>query len=367
MSKVTEVTIKVRALLLERSYLSSLLLGGLILAIGLSKYGLTMWSGWRILQQAAVNWQAPKLGSLAQPPQDGVLANSGVSRLAGIMGITSTPSYVTLMVILAFLAVSIPFLMPKVLASVNLQKVIFVVLAGGPVLSLTFMTIGSYDVLIVIAAAVAVLARSRWISALGWAVLAFQHTTIGALALLVWGVFEYSRFTDFKKWRQLIWLPVLGLTIGIMANTLMVASIGGVTSRLELFRMYPFSFYVHSMVAGMPMILFGVLGIVWIVALDSRVRRLRETKVLLIAGLACAFLLPLIAQDQSRIPILVLYPTVLAWCMSLTHGNDGEILAKRIWNRYAIAAAIVPVVMVYWGIFIQTGWSSLLSFRGTLQ
>ncbi len=345
---------------------AALLLGLLLAGLGVAKYGLTMWAGWPNLYEVAENWQDPTAGPLVQPPQDYILANAVPSLLLGIVGLTDQTVYVSAQVLLAIVAIVLPFTMPAARDSLATSRVMFVMLAGGPVLALLLTWIGGYDTLCVIGATIAVLARRAPVSALGWLLFALGHSTIAVVAfvlssaLLLLGLNVGDRRA---AWVRMLW-GLAGLAVGYVSITLLTSSWGGVTSRWEAYRLYSVDYYVNALIAGMPMIIFSALGVGWIVLLDRSVRRSRAAVLVLGFSLILSLVLPVLALDQTRTIALVTFPLVVAWAASVPRLYSGDI-ASRLWSRYAIAAAIVPVIIVGGGQWMASGWQSLLAWRST--
>lgn len=344
----------------------ALLLGALAALVGIVKYGLVMWAGWPNLLEVAQNWKDPTAGPLVQPPQDYILANAAPSALIGMLGVTVPFAYVTLQVLLALLAIMLPFTMPVVRSSAEVSRLVFVMLAGGPVLALLLTWIGGYDTLCILGATIGVLARRSPIAGIGWSLFAIGHSTIALLAFMLWST--WLLLTSVTGARRGAWVRVAwgfsGVVAGSVITGVLVASWGGVTSRLEVYRLYPIDYYVNALIAGMPMILFSALGVGWIVLLDSRVRRSRAALLITGSALLLSFVLPVLALDQTRTIALVTFPLVLAWAAAVP-GLYPDGTPRRLWSRYAVASAIVPIVIVGTGEWMSSGWQSLLAWRST--
>jgi len=352
------------ARLVARPTALALALAGTLIGLGLVKYGIQMWPGWRFLHEIAVNWRHPTQGPLITAPADYLVANATGSFATGILGLTATPVYVACMAGLAIAAIATPFLMPRARRSSDMSRLLFVMLAGGPVLALLLLTIGGYDAISVLGLGIAVLARSHWVAAAGWAVVGFQHSSLGVLAAVMLAVFWVA--SEGLSVRARLVPVAVGVLVGASANALVMLQLGGVTSRLELYLHYPLQHYVDVLIAGMPLLLFSALGMGWALLLDPGARRLRATRVLLALAVVTSFLVPLIAEDQSRMVAMVLYLCVLAWTITVVESRDGSSMTGRLWSRYAVAAAIVPVVMLYAGHMVPAGWNAFLAFRSTL-
>lgn len=343
---------------------TSVLLGALLAAVGLAKYGLVMWPGWINLFQVAQNWQDPTVGSLVQPPQDYVLANALPNVLLGALHLNAQPVYVSIQVALALVAIVLPFLMPAVRESAHTSRLAFTMLAGGPALALLLTWIGGYDTVCVIGATLAVLSRNRWSAAAGWLIFAVGHSTLGLVTFVCWIVLmQVGRLAGAERpFLARVLLNAAALIVGSGIVWVVTQSWGGITSRMDAFHLYPLSYYGNAWIAGMPLILFSALGVGWIVFLDKSLRRSRAAITLLVLALAMAIALPLVALDETRTLALVLTPLVLAWVGSARRIH-GDQLLNTLWSRYGLAAAIIPIVIVGSGQLLPFGLQSVLHWR----
>ena len=343
---------------------SSLLLAALLAAVGVAKYGLGMWPGWENLYQVAVNWQSPTSGSLVQPPQDYILANAIPNVFLGALRLDSRPVYVSIQVVLALVAIAIPFVMPVVRESIQTSRLTFAMLAGGPALALLLSWVGGYDAICVIGATLAVLARNSWTSAAGWFIFALGHSTLSIVTFVCWvllicagGLISQGRDSIRRSF-----FAAVGIALGSTAVWAMTESWGGVTSRFEAFRLYTPDYYINAWIAGMPMILFSALGVGWIIFLDKSLRRTRPVRVLLLITVLLSFTLPLLVLDETRTLALVMTPLTLAWVSSARRLHGVETI-NLVWRRYGVAAAIIPITVVWSGQFLPMGFQSILHWR----
>jgi hypothetical protein len=343
---------------------TSVLLGALIGAVGLAKYGLVMWPGWTNLFEVTQNWQDPTVGSLVQPPQDYVLANAVPNVILGALHLGAQPVYVSIQVALAFAAVVLPFLMPVVRESAHTSRLAFTMLAGGPALALLLTWIGGYDTICVIGATLAVLSRNRWSAAAGWLIFAVGHSSLALITFACWGLLMMvgQLVKVDRDFIARIFLGVGGIVVGSGIVWAATESWGGITSRLEAFQLYALDYYVNAWIAGMPLILFSALGVGWIVLLDKSLRRSRAVVTLLAIALVIGIALPLVALDETRTLAIVLTPLVLAWVGSARRLHSDEAV-QQIWSRYGIAAVIVPIVIVGSGQLLPFGFQSILYWR----
>lgn len=342
----------------------SVLLGLLVAGLALVKYGISMSPGWENLYLVAQEWQQPKSVPALQPPQDYILSNSVLSAFLGAAGITNEVAYVTFQVGLALVAIGAPFIMLSSLRDTSQARLLFLMMAGGPVAAVLITWIGGYDALGVIGATIAALSRSRLVSGLGWFLFALAHGSVALIALglvFVFRVINTSGDFRFRKAKQVL-IPLVAVALGWSAAHLVTLAWGGATSRLEVYLNYPFSYYVNSYISGMPFYLFSILGAGWMIVFAPGLRKMRSTRSLVAIVVGAGLLLPLIALDQTRVTAVVLLPLILTWTRTVAP-ELGEEGVGTLWRSYGFAAAIIPVLVVWEGSVMMTGWEQVLSWR----
>lgn len=342
------------------------LLGLVALAIGLVKYGIDVSPGWQVQFSAVTAWPEPWTGSLLSPPQDYILSSPAAIILAGTLSISDVAVFFAFSLALVLMALWLPFLMPGIRQSRASARLLFIVLVGGPIFPVLLSWVGGYDALTVIGMVIGVLSRHPAASFLGWSLAAFNHLEITALAVLVWIGFITIRGRGANH--PLDWkIPLaglLGLVTGGAAITWLTSK-WDVTPRSDIFERYGFDYFWNAFLASLPLVIFTALGILWIVLLDKRIRRKATSVFILAIALAASVLIPLIALDQTRTVALVLFPITLTWAASCEQ-LFGRKISDLMWKRYAIAAAIVPIVIIHEGSITYAGWQSLLSLRASL-
>lgn len=347
----------------------SFLLGALLGLVGVAKYGIAMWPGWPNLYAAAVNWSDPLTSSVLAPPQDYVLSSSIVSLGLGVLNLTSQNIYVSAYVLLALTAVVVPFLAPRSLHSVKLARLLYLMLAGGPLLVLLLTGIGGYDALSIVAMSVAVLSRNVIAVSAAWFVVGLNHSALALLALTVWALVLLAESDkadggETRKRLMAIGSSFSAVLFGSVLMWLLTQQWGGITGRWEVYRLYDFGYYANMLMAGMPLLLFSALGAGWLVLLDRSVRAQRTTRVVLGLALLLSFTLPLLAVDQTRVVAITLYPAVLLWARRMSERcTDHQV--KRLWRRWAIPATIIPVIIIWEGAPDPGTWQNILNWRAS--
>ena len=344
----------------------SLALGMLVIAIGMAKYGISMWAGWRNLYEVALSPADPFRSDLRQPPQDYILLNATPSIFLGLAGISEQTVYVSVQVIGSVFALLLPFLMPTSLRNPRQAKLLFLFLVGGPLLPLLLTWIGGYDALVVAGLVLAVLAKRRSVICVGWMIASIGHTSLALLAAILWLVFTLVTSSHRSLFRHVAsqWPVALGLTIGFIWTLKVEEIYGGVTSRLEVYLLYPVDYYVQSFLAGLPLLLFSAMGIGWVILLDRDVRQTRPAITALVLVALSSVVIPIFALDQSRVIAVVTLPILLGWIRLFSESSD-EAAVGNLFHRYGVVASLVPVVLVGGGEWLQTGWQRLLYWRAT--
>lgn len=350
---------------------TAIFLGLLVALVGVLKYGIAVWPGWPTLFDAAANWRNPIDGVLLQPPQDYVLSSSILSIALGALHITTQTPYLTVYVFVGLLAVLSPFLMPETLRNPQQARLLYILLAGGPIVALMLTGIGGYDALTVVAMSVAVLSSRWWVVALGWYLVGLNHSALGLIALGIWALTLLANDSapegtfNSNRIRRLL-MSLIAASAGALTMYLITQQWGGTTSRWEVYRLYEISYYLNALIAGLPLVIFSALGVGWVVLLDSSVRRQRSTRVVLSSAVLASFALPLVALDHTRAIAIVLYPAVLLWAKVMTRQLPRRDV-NRLWSRYGIAATIIPVVVLLMGEPDAGTWQNILSWRASLK
>ena len=239
-----------------------------------------------------------------------------------------------------------------------LPRVLFVIVAGGAVAPVLLSWVGSYDALVVIAATIAALSRNRWCSAAGWSLLAVAHSTVAALALLLWLPMAWVTHTHEAVRRRALRLvlAIVAVGVGWLAMRAVADSWGGSTDRWQLFLRLNATDVLNAYAAGWPLVLFGALGVTWVILLQRDVLRSVPGRLLLAEALLAALIIPLIAVDETRITVLCLLASTLTWGAWTARMAPTIPAIDAHWRMLAIAAAVVPVIVVWQGVVLYPGW-----------
>ena len=342
----------------RHAWLVSALLGALAIAIGMAKYGLGLYSGWPLLFGVTTNLEDPH--AVVDQSQDYLLRNASLAALLGMLGVRSSTLWLTIHVLVALAALMLPFLLQPVRRNRQTAMLVFIVIAGGPVLPLLLEWIGSYDAVTVLGLMLVAVSRDWRLRLLGWTLIAFTHSELGVVAFiallafrLIGGLLPFTPRAVALE--SLIALPALAL--GWVVTGAMVANWGGATSRVELFTT-KFGEHMYLTALMMPMALFTCLAVTWFLVLQRRALALRSTRALIVVSLAVAFLVPLVAIDHTRIAGMVLLPLALTWVLSL----PAEVTEG--WGRiFGPIAAVLPVPVYLAGITLTSGLVNFLIWR----
>lgn len=338
------------------------------LGLGLLKYGIGLWSGWRNLHLVAVNWSDPHVAPELSGIQDYFLPNAGFSALLGLLGVEDRVVWLAIHVAVACVAVMSPLLMTAIRGNPPARRLVFLLIVGGPILPVLLTWMGNYDALLVVGLVVGATARSLPVAAVGWLLVGLGHGQLGFLAALAWVAVRLTS-NEVGRWREQV--PRFGVALvanaaGYVVMSIVVDAWGGSTSRLYLnFEHDGLVLHLQSFLTSMPFLLFSALGVGWLLLLRADVLRLRASRMLLVVVVLSVFLLPLVGVDHTRVVFLVMLPAVLAWAVEVANylGDDG---VQGLWRTFLPAAVVVPVPMMVNGYLFNGGWWSYVAFRGTV-
>ena len=335
-------------------------LAGAAVAIVTVKYGLTWHPEWARLHDAALNWTSMKDSALITAGDRALLSNVSLAWVAGALQATSVRAYFVLCWSAAVVALLLPFAMRW--RSPSFARLAFVIIAGGSLAPVLLAWVGGYDAIVAIGAVIAALSRRPWLSAAGWLLMGFSHSVVALAALLLWAPVVWAGGRDTARARGTrIATGAVAVLIGWLAIRSVTDAWGGSTDRYALFSAIDPTAIAASYLSAAPLVLFGALGVGWLLMLDQRIWSLRSTRTMLVVALVAAVGLPLLAVDQTRIVALALIAAILAWiddaaeAADLTPGTDGG----RLWPTWAVAAAIVPVPVVWMGAVLYPGWGPI--------
>jgi hypothetical protein len=336
--------------------------GGVLLA-SLVKYGAGVLPSWSYMQALAMNWRDPMLSPLLLPPADFRLRTPVSAVLAGWLNLTSPAAFLTFHFVLACVALVVPFLMPATRRSADLRMFVGLLVLGGAVAPVLLTWVGSYDPVSLGAAAIAGLALRREVAAVAWMVFAFNNAPEAALGVLIFaGVLLADR--GLKAIPRIAWCGG-GAVIGYIGIRTLDHIWGGGTSEFTLVHYYGYSRYVDGAVHYWPLIVVSALGVGWLLFTRPEVWRLRPARVFVIlAGVACV-VVPLLALDETRITVGVLWAPTLATAAIVTEQLPGPEL-RGILRRAAPAALLLVIVVVWDGQLVYKGWQSLADLIGYL-
>jgi len=341
----------------------SLLLGALVAGIAVAKYGVGTYPDWIYPYDLAANWQDPSQSTLLTPPADYLKSNFVAAWLAGFLGLLSATEYFIFHLALALIAIMLPFWMPATLRSPGLSRTLFIVVCGGPVVAFLLLWVNGYDAVTVIGLVIAALSRNPFFGSVGWLLAALNHTSIGIVALVVWipiVVISDSRGRALSRSA----LALGGVAIGIGLNSLLMNAWGGSTSRLSWFTERGFSEFVDAYWSSMPIVIFSGLGIAWLLFLLPEIRSTAVGRILLIEALGLSLILPIVSLDATRTVGLGILAALLTAVVALQ--PEIERIGKPM-RILALAAAIIPIPIVWSGKLLAIGWGSFLQLDQALQ
>ena len=147
----------------------------------------------------------------------------------------------------------------------------------------------------------------------------------------------------------------IAVIAGSFAMHTFTSSWGGSADRFALFRAIPFDAIWHCYITMLPLTVFSILGIGWIVLADRSVRNSAIGKALIVESLAISFLIPLIAIDSTRIAGMIVIAPIYTW---IAHAHFNKPATQRIWRHTWLLAVIVPMFLVWQGTILHPGWGN---------
>lgn len=330
---------------------------GIVLMASLLKYGVGLHPEWTRLYSIAEAWPDPTQAAPIMETDGSLLSNLTAPWLLGAVGARTPLAYLLGSLALILIAIALPLVMPAVRTSRNARRLAFVFVLGGAVPAVLLGWVGGYDAAIVIAMVVAVLARQRWLAAVGWFALAFSHAALGLLAFAFWVPMALAT-APRTSWREVArgialagasglagWLTIRWLTDGW----------GGSIDRWSLYRAIDPGDVWSAYLANLPLTVFSVLGIGWFVLLHPQVRSTLAARVLLGEAVVAALVVPLIAVDHTRIAALTLFSAVLAWVAGAAPSLPPRTVST-LWRVLAIPAVVLPVIVIWMGEPLVDAW-----------
>lgn len=333
----------------------SLLIGLLAALVGVVKYGVGVFPSWIYMYDLSVNWADPSASPILVPPADYLRSNFVAAWIAGALGFTTVATHFTFHLLLAIVAIVLPFAMPVIRSSVTNSRTLFIAIAGGATLPVLLLWVNGYDSITVIGLTIAALSRNKYIGALGWFLATLNHPSIGIVALIAWSA--VSLWVHRSALRIVV--AAVGVTLGGLLNSVLMNAWGGATSRLDWFQEQPFDVFRESFFSSMPLLLFSSLGVLWFVLLRPSVFRTGVARILMIEAVVLSLVLPWITLDTSRTVALSLFAAML---LAVTALGEHE----WSWRNMGIVAALVPVPVLWSGELLYGGWESFFNLDTAL-
>lgn len=242
----------------------ALALAGTAAAVSIVKYGVGIHPEWRRLQDAALHWPDLAQSPLIMEGDRSLLSNITTAWASGAVGAGTPLRYLALSLALTLLAIALPFLMPALRGNPVAVRIAFVMVVGGPVPAVLLGWVGGYDAVLVIALAVAALARNRWVSAAGWFVVAFSHAAVAVVAVALWALVVIAAEPAGRGRAALLSRASATRTgaavVAVLAGWLSIRAVtdawGGSTDRLALLRAIPVEHIASAYVASLPLMVF---------------------------------------------------------------------------------------------------------------
>lgn len=328
-------------------------------AVGVSfvKAGFGLHPEWRRLQDAAAHWPTVMDSPLIMEGDRSLLSNMTTSMLSGLLGARTPMGYLAVSAALTAIAIALPLLMPAIRSSRTATRLAFVMIVGGATPAVLLSWIGGYDAIIVVAITIAALARTKWVSWAGWFVVAFSHAPVAFIALLLW--LPMMALARRREDTTSTLVRGTGASVAVLVGWVTIRTLtdvwGGSTDRLSLWQAIDVGDIASAYLSSLPLLVFSILGIGWAVALHPAVRHTQLGRLLLAEAVVVLLVIPWIAVDETRISVLVLFGTVLAFAAGMAN-EIHEDAGRRIWRVLVVPAALIPVPVIWMGVPIVHPW-----------
>ncbi len=332
-----------------------------VIAVSMLKYGVNFYPSIGNMLLLAQHWTNPQTTSVASPLSAYVLNSPLQFMLAGALHCTTLRSYFLLGFVTVIVAMGAGYCFSRVRQSPETRLLYTTLLLGSAVVPVLFSWVGSPDAFSILGATSAGLARSKWWRAGGWLVFACSnpHQAILAAAVLAVVVLRRSGWSLLATY----FLDALGLALGWSFVTLLTHH-WGISSSGSLFYYLQhcnyFSQFLTPLGRYFPLIVFSALGVAWLMLASAPLRPERGVDVLLGAAVVTVVVICLIALDETRISVGVLWPALL---LSIFEGTSSWSTSQlRQWLRpYFFVALFVPIVVVWSTTLIFNGFGQLMS------
>lgn len=323
-------------------------------AITVLKTGIGIHPEWHRLWDGAIHWQDISQSPLLAEGDASLRSNVVGSWLSGALGFQSPKRYLTFAMVLAAIAIVLPIALAYRKENTQRAKLAFIFVAGGSLAPIALTWIGGYDAISIIALTTAVMARKQWISLIAWFVLAMNHAPVAILALIAWVPIALVMW----KWDATarVITSSLATLAGAAGMHIITNAWGGSADRFALFKAIPFEELWRCYITMLPVTVFSILGIGWVVLADRSLRRSTIGKVLIIESLAISLLIPLVAIDATRIAGMIVIAPIFTW---IAHAHMNQPATQRIWRHTWLLAAIVPIFLVWQGAILHPGWGNI--------
>jgi hypothetical protein len=327
-----------------------------VVGLSLVKYGAGLYPSWRYMQAIAENWRHPMVSHLLAPPADYLLDSPVSAVAAGILPLTSGRAFIAFHLVLACVAIAVPFALSAVRRSPELRVGVSLLIVGGAVPAALLSWVGSYDPVSIGGAAVGALASNPLVRAFGWMLFAFNNAGEAVIALAVYVVILWV--ARGRSAFPAIVISGLAVVAGYVGIRVLTAAWGGGESEFTMMKYYGFSQYLRGY-GYWPLVALSALGVGWLLLVDPEVRHLRVAQVFFGLSLLAAMGMPLIALDTSRVTAGVLYPGMLA-SAQIIFGTLGNVRTRIVLAHLAPVALLLVIVLAWSDKLVYAGWRSLL-------
>lgn len=302
-----------------------------------------------IVQHVVIGRDFP--GQAGIPANATYLYNSMTSAItAHFLGINTVRSWLIMSALLLIVAIVVIALMAAHAVDRSAIGLVLAVFAAAGVSTIMLGWVGSYDVYTLMAFTVIALSRKWWLTLIGGFIAGtnwFEMSIVAVIALTVLG------WADGKDRAIRAGVALGGIVLGRLAVAWWQASSGASGSRADYVSHLNLVEGFWSSVRAMPTLAFTWMAAATLLVAWMFLRRI-VPRWRLVCALAVALAPAMIAEDQTRVGALAVWP-LLAWLTIEAYRHE-PVGTKRAVSMTLLVACIFPAVVFWEGNVYMLNW-----------